>query len=120
MFSSSPNKHLLKLGHGCDQHRDSIMDGYVKYGLVQDAGQLFDEMSERMIVDWNLMISGYWNWGNEVKARQLFQMIPERNVITSNAMVKDLETARRAPMAIVKAREAASTTSTYCCDVLFF
>ncbi|KAM7469970.1 hypothetical protein LguiA_008153 [Lonicera macranthoides] len=62
------------------------MDGYVKYGLVQDAGQSFDEMSERMVVDWNLMISGYWSWGNEVKARHLFQMIPDRNVITSNAM----------------------------------
>ncbi|KAM7469958.1 hypothetical protein LguiA_008141 [Lonicera macranthoides] len=67
--------------------RNLIMDGYVKYGLVQDAGQLVDEMSEMMVVDWNLMISGYWNWGNEVEARQMFDIIPERNAVLWNAML---------------------------------
>ncbi|KAM7474244.1 hypothetical protein LguiB_021487 [Lonicera macranthoides] len=41
MFSSSLNKHLLKLGHGCDRHRDSIMDGYVKY---EEAVELINDM----------------------------------------------------------------------------
>ena len=79
-------------------HCNSIMDGYAKYGPVQDARQLFDELSERTVVDWNLMISGYWNCRN---ARRMFDMIPKRNVITWNAMVagclkvKDLESVRR-------------------------
>jgi pentatricopeptide repeat protein len=80
--------HVIKLGHGLDRYaRNGIMDMYAKCGPVEVARELFDEMHERTLADWNSMISGYWRWGNEVEARILFDMMPERNVITWTAMV---------------------------------
>ncbi|KAM0013953.1 putative tetratricopeptide-like helical domain superfamily, DYW domain-containing protein [Helianthus debilis subsp. tardiflorus] len=94
--------HLIKLGHQCDRYvRNAIMYMYAKYGPIYFARKLFDEMPERMVADWNSMISGYWRWGNEVEAGSLFNLMPERNVITWTAMVtgyskaRDLVTARR-------------------------
>ncbi|KAM7469986.1 hypothetical protein LguiA_008169 [Lonicera macranthoides] len=97
------------------------MSGCAKYGPVQDARQLFDEMSERMVVGgcakccttitstpdgyakYGRVQDAFWvlELGNEVEAHRLFDMMPERNVITWNAVVtryskvKDLESARR-------------------------
>ncbi|KAF3440655.1 hypothetical protein FNV43_RR18939 [Rhamnella rubrinervis] len=93
--------HVVKLGIDCDHFvRNAIMGVYAKYGLVEHAKELFDEMHDRTIADWNSMISGYWKSGNEAEVRRLFDMMPERNVITWTAMVtgyakmKDLEKAR--------------------------
>ncbi|KAM7469990.1 hypothetical protein LguiA_008173 [Lonicera macranthoides] len=72
MFSSSANKHLLKLGHGCDRRRDSIMDGYVKYGLVQDMQAVY----------WNGMLSGYAQNGFAEEAVELFNEMMNASVQT--------------------------------------
>lgn len=94
--------HVLKMGHGCDIFvRNSVLGMYVRYGPVEVARKLFDEMCDRTVVDWNLMISGYWSWGREFDACQLFDLMPERNVISWTAMVtgfskmKDVKSARR-------------------------
>ncbi|KAB1208640.1 hypothetical protein CJ030_MR7G029151 [Morella rubra] len=94
--------HLIKLGYDLDHYaRNAIMDIYAKYGPVELARELFDEMHDRTLADWNSMISGYWKWGNEVEARRLFNVMPEKNVITWTAMVtgcakkRDLKSARR-------------------------
>uniref|UniRef100_A0A166I0C2 DYW domain-containing protein n=1 Tax=Daucus carota subsp. sativus TaxID=79200 RepID=A0A166I0C2_DAUCS len=93
--------HLLKLGHCCDGYvRNAIMDVYAKNGPVEDAHKVFDEMSERSVADWNLMISGYWSWGKRAEACGLFELMPDKNVVTWTAMVtgysrvKDLVRAR--------------------------
>ncbi|KAL8109472.1 pentatricopeptide repeat-containing protein At1g14470 [Apium graveolens] len=79
---------LVKLGHYCDEYvRNAIMDVYAKHGPIEVARQVFDEMSERTIADWNLMISGYWSWENRVEACGLFELIQEKNVVTWTAMV---------------------------------
>nr|XP_016470616.1 PREDICTED: pentatricopeptide repeat-containing protein At1g14470-like [Nicotiana tabacum] len=94
--------NCIKLGHEWDRFtRNAIMDMYGKFGPLEIARELFDEMTERAVADWNAMISGYWNWGNEAEARSLFDLMPEKNVVTWTAMVtgysrrKDLENARR-------------------------
>ncbi|XP_071693238.1 pentatricopeptide repeat-containing protein At1g14470 isoform X2 [Rutidosis leptorrhynchoides] len=94
--------HVLKMGHECDCYvRNAVMDMYAKYGFVEFARKVFDEMSDRKVADWNSMISGYWRYGNDVEAEKLFNLMPERNVITWTAMVtgyskaRDLVTARR-------------------------
>ncbi|ONI36475.1 hypothetical protein PRUPE_1G586800 [Prunus persica] len=94
--------HVLKLGLASDPYiRNAIMGLYAKYGPVENARDVFAEMHERTLADWNNMIFGYWNWGNKAEACRLFDMMPERNVVTWTAMVtgyarmKDLENARR-------------------------
>lgn len=75
---------------------------YGKYGSVELARKLFDEMPDRTVADWNAMISGYWRRGNEEEASRLFHMMgkPVRNVITWTSMVtgyakkRNLKTAR--------------------------
>ncbi|KAL5712412.1 hypothetical protein ACHQM5_014589 [Ranunculus cassubicifolius] len=93
--------HVLKLGFGSDPYvRNSVMDMYAKEGFVKDARQVFDEMSERAVADWNSMVSGYWKWGYRDEAIRLFNMMPEKNVVSWTAMVSgcakcgDLEKAR--------------------------
>ncbi|KAK1568570.1 hypothetical protein Q3G72_026111 [Acer saccharum] len=95
--------HVLKLGHAQDRYvRNVIMDVYAKnIGSVELARKVFDEMTDRTVVDWNSMISGYWKWGFEAEVCGLFDMMTERNVVTWTAMVsgyakrKDLVSARR-------------------------
>ncbi|XP_021644028.2 pentatricopeptide repeat-containing protein At1g14470 [Hevea brasiliensis] len=94
--------HVVKLGHESDPYiRNVILHMYAKHGPIEVARKLFDEMTERSLVDWNSMISGYWKCENETEASSLFNRMPERNVVTWTAMVtgfakiKDLENARK-------------------------
>lgn len=63
------------------------MDMYAKRGQVKLARELFDELPERVVADWNSMISGYWKSRDEAEANTLFDLMSERNVITWTAMV---------------------------------
>ncbi|KAJ8451543.1 hypothetical protein Cgig2_018177 [Carnegiea gigantea] len=93
--------HIFKLGYICDRIlSNGIMAMYAKHGPIEVARQLFDEMSDRAVADWNSMISGCWRWGLEIEALRLFDVMPQRNVITWTCMVtgfsriKNLERAR--------------------------
>ncbi|KAK7411668.1 hypothetical protein VNO78_03103 [Psophocarpus tetragonolobus] len=82
--------HVLKQGHGHDHHvRNAIMGMYAKNGCIELARKLFDEMSDRTVADWNVMIAGYWKCGNEEEASRVFCMMgeSEKNVITWTTMV---------------------------------
>ncbi|CAH9099700.1 unnamed protein product [Cuscuta europaea] len=94
--------NVIKLGLDCDRFmRNAIMDMYGKFGPIELARELFDEMPDRAIADWNSIISAYWKWMNDVEAHKLFDMVPDKNVITWTTMVtgyskkKDLVSARR-------------------------
>ncbi|KAL2332567.1 hypothetical protein Fmac_020148 [Flemingia macrophylla] len=95
--------HLLKLGHTHDHHvRNATLAIYAKCGHTELARKLFDEIPDKTVADWNVMICGYWKCGNEDEASRLFHMMGEleRNVITWTTMVtghakmRNLKTAR--------------------------
>ncbi|KAL2939519.1 hypothetical protein RDABS01_033678 [Bienertia sinuspersici] len=93
--------HVIKLGFDSDRIvHNAIVSMYVNYGSMKVARELFDEMRERSVADWNTMISGYWKWGLKGEAKKLFDVIPERNVISWTCMVsgyskmKDFKKAR--------------------------
>ncbi|CAN4110807.1 unnamed protein product [Withania somnifera] len=82
--------HCVKMGHDWDRFvRNAIMDMHGKFGSVEFARELFDEIPDRAVADWKAMILG-----------GLFDLMPEKNVVTWTAMVtgysrrKDLENAR--------------------------
>ncbi|KAG7591659.1 Pentatricopeptide repeat [Arabidopsis thaliana x Arabidopsis arenosa] len=93
-----------KLGFFKDPYvRNVIMDMYAKHESVESARKVFDQITQRMGSDWNVMISGYWKCGNKEEACKLFETMPENKtdvvswtvMITGFAKLKDLENARR-------------------------
>ncbi|WOG81417.1 hypothetical protein DCAR_0100564 [Daucus carota subsp. sativus] len=64
-----------------------LLDLYCKCGCVGDARKVFDEMSERDVCSWNIMVSGYVKAGDLGGARGLFDEMPERDYFSWNAMV---------------------------------
>ncbi|KAK4406825.1 Pentatricopeptide repeat-containing protein, chloroplastic [Sesamum angolense] len=95
------HSQFVKMGLDCGKYiRNALINAYGKYGPIEAGRQLFDEMTERSVADWNAIILGYWNWGSEGEAKRLFDLMPDKNVITWTTMVsgyskmKDLENAR--------------------------
>ncbi|XP_057858010.2 pentatricopeptide repeat-containing protein At3g12770 [Cryptomeria japonica] len=58
----------------------SVISMYAKCGRVDDARQVFDNISERNVVSWNAMISGYvWN-GRANEALEVYHQMQKENV----------------------------------------
>ncbi|EPS68553.1 hypothetical protein M569_06214, partial [Genlisea aurea] len=98
----SLHSHLIKVGgnHLGKYITNALIRAYGKYGPIESARQLFDEMTDRSVADWNALLVGYWNWGHDEEAKRLFHLMPTKNVISCTTMVtgfsrmKDLESAR--------------------------
>lgn len=66
-----------------------MITGYVRRREMAKARKLFDEMPERDVVSWNLMISGYVScrgrWVED--GRHLFDEMPDRDCVSWNTMI---------------------------------
>uniref|UniRef100_A0A5K0VX68 Pentatricopeptide repeat-containing protein n=2 Tax=Nymphaea colorata TaxID=210225 RepID=A0A5K0VX68_9MAGN len=85
---------FLSLGHGRQFHCGAIKHGlnfdmyvgsalvdmYAKCGSIDDAQQFFDEMPQRSVVSWTVMISGQAQHGNCYKVLQLFKRMEGEGV----------------------------------------
>ncbi|WOL11866.1 hypothetical protein Cni_G20630 [Canna indica] len=79
---------LMKFGFEEDNvTMNSLMDMYVKCGVVEDARQLFDQLPSKDVVSWTVMVSGYATCGRIDEAEKLFDLMPERNVFSWNALL---------------------------------
>ena len=65
----------------------SVLDAYVKCGLMGDARKLFDEMSARDVLAWTTVVSGYAKWGDMKSANELFVEMPEKNPVSWTALI---------------------------------
>ncbi|KAK9149180.1 hypothetical protein Scep_007937 [Stephania cephalantha] len=65
----------------------ALLDMYAKWGCVEDAREVFDEMPERDVVAWTAMVAGYAKAGMVGAAREVFDAMGERNVVSWTAMV---------------------------------
>ncbi|KAL8546246.1 hypothetical protein ACS0TY_006097 [Phlomoides rotata] len=66
---------------------NKILHLFCKCECVSEARKLFDEMGERDLCSWNILISGYAKMGRVAEARQLFDEIPERDNFSWTAMI---------------------------------
>ncbi|MCD7450658.1 hypothetical protein HAX54_007844 [Datura stramonium] len=52
---------------------NSIMDMYLKCGLIEEAETLFDVMPQKNVISWTVMITGYGKYGLGGEAVELFK-----------------------------------------------
>ncbi|KAL8162313.1 hypothetical protein V2J09_013802 [Rumex salicifolius] len=75
---------------GFDSHvyvQTSLLNFYLVCGSLSEAHHLFDEMPERNVVSWNVMITGLIARREVEAAWILFSEMPRRNVVTWTGMI---------------------------------
>ncbi|CAN7019677.1 hypothetical protein IGI04_021636 [Brassica rapa subsp. trilocularis] len=70
--------------------RIGVVELYAAGGRMGDAQKVFDEMPERNVVVWNLMIRGFCDSGDVERGLGLFRKMRERSVVSWNSMISSL------------------------------
>eukprot|EP01018_Ginkgo_biloba_P016206 Gb_38679 [translate_table: standard] len=69
---------IIKYGFQSDVPAgNSLITMYSRCGNIEDAGQVFDEMSERSVISWSAMIAGYAYHGSGKRALRLFKCMQQ-------------------------------------------
>ncbi|KAH9309378.1 hypothetical protein KI387_037289 [Taxus chinensis] len=75
--------HNLIIKTGFEMHAivgNALIDMYGKFGIIEDAYNVFDKMPNREEVSWSAMIAGYVQNGDREKAFNLFKLMLEAGV----------------------------------------
>lgn len=81
---------VLKSPHQADMFvLGAIISMYAKFGMIEVARWVFDQMRHRGSLFWNIMIDGYIKNGDTRAARRLFDEMPlrERDLFSWNTMI---------------------------------
>ena len=70
--------------------RVGVVELYSSCGKTEDAEKVFDEMRERDVVVWNLMVRGFCEAGDLDKGLKLFRQMKERSVVSWNLMISSM------------------------------
>ncbi|XP_031262535.1 pentatricopeptide repeat-containing protein At1g09220, mitochondrial-like [Pistacia vera] len=82
--------HAVIIKVGFESHvyvNTALVNMYVSLGFLVAGTKLFDEMPERNIVTWNVMITGLIKWGELEFARSLFEEMPSRSVVSWTGII---------------------------------
>lgn len=85
--------------------RIGIVELYASCGKMVEAQKVFDEMPQRDVIVWNLMISGFCKMGNVEMGLCLFKQMSERSVVSWNLMISSLARSDRDSEALVVFRD---------------
>ncbi|XP_068343652.1 pentatricopeptide repeat-containing protein At1g09190 [Pyrus communis] len=85
--------------------RIGVIELYVTCGRMGDAEKVFDALSQRDIIVWNLMVRGFCKTGDVDKGLCLFKQMGERNVVSWNSMISCLAHSGRDSEALELFRE---------------
>jgi pentatricopeptide repeat protein len=66
---------------------NALLDMYTKNGYLEEAVKMFEQMPERNIISWTILVSGYAVAGQLDKARVLFYQCTEKDLILWTAMI---------------------------------
>ncbi|KAE8684258.1 Pentatricopeptide repeat-containing protein [Hibiscus syriacus] len=67
-----------------------VLELYCTSGRMEEAKKVFDGMSKRDVIIWNLMIRGFCKGGDVDLGLTLFRQMSERNVVSWNSMISYL------------------------------
>ncbi|KAL5565920.1 hypothetical protein UlMin_029084 [Ulmus minor] len=70
--------------------RIGIVEFYVSCGGMEDAQKVFDEMPNRDVILWNLMIRGFCKMGDVDYGLVMFRQMNERSIVSWNTMISCL------------------------------
>lgn len=70
--------------------RVGVVELYAAYGWMEDAMKVFDEVRDRDIIIWNLIIHGFCKGGDVDTGLSLFRKMSERSVVSWNSMISCL------------------------------
>ncbi|XP_022869970.1 pentatricopeptide repeat-containing protein At1g09220, mitochondrial-like [Olea europaea var. sylvestris] len=82
--------HCLSLKVGFEFHvyvQTAVVNMYGDCGSMVEAKKVFDEMPERNLVTWNVLITGFCKWGEIESARSVFDVMPEKNVVSWTGLI---------------------------------
>ncbi|PON60726.1 Tetratricopeptide-like helical domain containing protein [Trema orientale] len=82
--------HALAFRVGFHSHvyvQTAMVNMYVSSGFLHEAHQVFDEMSEKNCVTWNVMITGLAKWGDFKASISLFDRMPTPSVVSWTAVI---------------------------------
>ncbi|VVB15106.1 unnamed protein product [Arabis nemorensis] len=65
----------------------NLLHMYCVCSCLKDARKLFDEMPERNLVSWNVMLNGYSKAGLIEQAKELFDQITEKDIVSWGTMI---------------------------------
>ncbi|CAN0914094.1 Pentatricopeptide repeat-containing protein At1g09190 [Linum grandiflorum] len=90
-FGQCVQKEVVARGFGgFSSIRIGVVEMYTTCGGMEDARKVFDEMLEREVIVWNLMIRGYCKRGDVDRGLCLFRSMNERSVVSWNIMISGL------------------------------
>lgn len=80
--------HSTKLGFSSSIYvLTTLLDMYAKFGLVEEARYLFDNMEDKNVVTCNAMMSCHVKYGDIESARGIFDQMPQRDSISLATMI---------------------------------
>ncbi|KAF7151378.1 hypothetical protein RHSIM_Rhsim02G0027500 [Rhododendron simsii] len=92
-FAFGRQFHGYVMRNGLDDWQtvgNAIIYMYANCGKQELACKVFDQMSTKLVVSWNLLIAGFARNGNVDSAWELFNEMPETDVVTWSTMIKAL------------------------------
>ncbi|KAL5564712.1 hypothetical protein UlMin_027876 [Ulmus minor] len=66
---------------------NTLINGYLKMGRLDNAFSVFDGMLDRDVVSWSSMVDGYCKFGRIADAKHLFDKMPNRNFVSWTSMI---------------------------------
>ncbi|XP_030452648.1 pentatricopeptide repeat-containing protein At2g20540 [Syzygium oleosum] len=80
--------HVWKFGPaGHLVTENSLIDMYTKFGNLDDAYKVFDDMPQRDAVSWNSLVSGHVRLGQMTRARELFDEMPCKTIVSWTTVI---------------------------------
>ncbi|OWM67058.1 hypothetical protein CDL15_Pgr000510 [Punica granatum] len=79
---------VFVVGLDSDLHiQNSLLHMYSECGLMGSARWLFDEMTDRTVASWNIMILAFDQVGDFAAADELLDLMPRKNVVSWNTLI---------------------------------